>query len=65
VSCYYLNQKLEFFGIASAQVGGIQIAKLELWVPRMESEDLFPSLFIIFKTLLCCASYLFYFILFR
>lgn len=37
VSCYYLNQKLEFFGIPSAQVSGIQIAKLGAWVSIMES----------------------------
>lgn len=51
VSCYYLNKKLEFFAIPSAQVGGIQIAELGPWVSIMEPGVLF---FVLFSLLLCC-----------
>jgi hypothetical protein len=51
VSCYYLNKKLEFFGIPSAQVSDAQYDshgfQLLLWVSRAEAGALVSSFVIL------------------
>ena len=52
VSCYYLNKKLEFFGIPLAQVSDVQIAVM---VSSFWSGYHDRNLVFLFRTSLCCA----------
>jgi len=61
VSCYYVNQKLEFFGIASAQVSRtFKSLNWDLGLQTMASGVPVSYLFIILNfVVFSCASYLF------